>query len=335
MMEAEEVAARTLQAYIRGFLIRRKFHRVHEEYLQVVQEIEGRDVVLYPGKWLLSIPQLITRHETLASKSHIPDYNGFCHPKNSRTVGQCKELPHGETPSHTTSGGRQTPNSLQEMKRETNMHLAANEGQQCYIAGNCLSESNGQTEKDNFISTLCPEVDNFPDYVTLLKDRCPAETDCPVREISHTATGGQVREASHIGAGDPVQTASHTETGGPVQEASHYKTDDPIRADRFHKGKNGEDSIMETNRPGKEVLSSTSNPDTAPYLPHSANSLLELRREFSLWSEENVNIDLSLKTTSELRKHRNHLAMEILWVQQAICSRKNYLRVKQRLGACD
>nr|XP_033812694.1 IQ domain-containing protein C [Geotrypetes seraphini] len=35
---------------------------------------------------------------------------------------------------------------------------------------------------------------------------------------------------------------------------------------------------------------------------------------------------------SELRHHQNHLAMELLWFQQAITSRKNYLSLKQNLG---
>ncbi|XP_029427736.1 IQ domain-containing protein C isoform X2 [Rhinatrema bivittatum] len=36
---------------------------------------------------------------------------------------------------------------------------------------------------------------------------------------------------------------------------------------------------------------------------------------------------------SELRQYHNHLAMELLWCQQAISSRKNYLTLKQSLGS--
>nr|XP_015203935.1 PREDICTED: IQ domain-containing protein C [Lepisosteus oculatus] len=40
-----------------------------------------------------------------------------------------------------------------------------------------------------------------------------------------------------------------------------------------------------------------------------------------------------MPTTREgLRIHRNDLAMELLWLQQAIASRKKYLVLKQRLG---
>ncbi|XP_078422204.1 IQ domain-containing protein C [Cetorhinus maximus] len=37
-------------------------------------------------------------------------------------------------------------------------------------------------------------------------------------------------------------------------------------------------------------------------------------------------------TLEELQKYRSSLAMELLWLQQAIASRKNYLILKQRLG---
>ncbi|TFK13336.1 5-formyltetrahydrofolate cyclo-ligase [Platysternon megacephalum] len=38
------------------------------------------------------------------------------------------------------------------------------------------------------------------------------------------------------------------------------------------------------------------------------------------------------QTLPDLQCYRNHLAMELLWLQQAIVSRKNYLILKQRLG---
>ncbi|XP_028936257.1 IQ domain-containing protein C [Ornithorhynchus anatinus] len=34
----------------------------------------------------------------------------------------------------------------------------------------------------------------------------------------------------------------------------------------------------------------------------------------------------------QLQRHRSHLAMELLWLQQAIASRKEYLLLKQKLG---
>ncbi|KAM6314048.1 IQ domain-containing protein C [Podargus strigoides] len=41
------------------------------------------------------------------------------------------------------------------------------------------------------------------------------------------------------------------------------------------------------------------------------------------------------RTRSGLQAYRNHLMMELLWLQQAIASRENYLLLKQRLGTPD
>nr|XP_009929582.1 PREDICTED: IQ domain-containing protein C [Opisthocomus hoazin] len=41
------------------------------------------------------------------------------------------------------------------------------------------------------------------------------------------------------------------------------------------------------------------------------------------------------RTRSGLQSYRNHLIMELLWLQQAIVSRKNYLMLKQKLGTPD
>ncbi|XP_066495164.1 IQ domain-containing protein C [Tiliqua scincoides] len=38
------------------------------------------------------------------------------------------------------------------------------------------------------------------------------------------------------------------------------------------------------------------------------------------------------QTVPDLQRYRKHLTMELLWLQQAIASRKNYLVLKQRLG---
>nr|XP_009679323.1 PREDICTED: IQ domain-containing protein C [Struthio camelus australis] len=41
------------------------------------------------------------------------------------------------------------------------------------------------------------------------------------------------------------------------------------------------------------------------------------------------------RTVPGLLSYRNHLIMELLWLQQAIVSRKNYLRLKKKLGTPD
>ncbi|PKK18972.1 IQ motif containing C [Columba livia] len=41
------------------------------------------------------------------------------------------------------------------------------------------------------------------------------------------------------------------------------------------------------------------------------------------------------RTRAGLQSYRNHLVMELLWLEQAIASRKNYLMLKKQLGIPD
>ncbi|XP_051044850.1 IQ domain-containing protein C isoform X2 [Phodopus roborovskii] len=55
-------------------------------------------------------------------------------------------------------------------------------------------------------------------------------------------------------------------------------------------------------------------------------------RDISMSEEDNAVTDLGLSQSQhELQDQRNHLAMELLWLQQAINSRKEYLILKQTL----
>ncbi|XP_075706603.1 IQ domain-containing protein C [Rhinoderma darwinii] len=275
MMEPEEAAVIVLQAHIRGFLARRKLQAVHQEYLEVVREIEGEEVVLYPGKWLLSPPQFTA----LVTGPHNPEYNG----------------------------GKGTPGSLQEKKTETSMPWVGREAD---------------------VKTLEKPFARLPDSDWKKRKGDLIETPGSKKDISLIPRTKAERGGCFSDTVSPVRDCCITEADGPVIEGSH-RSDKEI-----------EDSVIQKNRLEKEVLSRTPNPDVEHCLPHSdiavrAFESLGLRRDRSLWCEENVNIELTMKTASELRKHRSHLAMEILWVQQAIASRKNYLMVRQRLGTCD
>ncbi|XP_069827436.1 IQ domain-containing protein C [Dendropsophus ebraccatus] len=328
-MEAEEAAARVLQAHIRGFLLRQKLQKVRQEYIEVVREIEG-EVDLCPGKWLLSIPQFIALDRIQVTRPGKPEYNGYSHSKLSASAE------HRERTLNVTSGGNETPSSLLLKKTEANIPWVVRERdvqtpeKQCsdrQKTNNDLIEIQGQeTEtciirrsrveregcfqdtipvKDSGIVLTDAPVRGSSDIKTNVpvKDTSRIQTDAPVRDANHIQTDTPVRDASHIQTDAPVRDASHIQTDAPVRDASHLQTDAPVR----------EASHIQTDAPDEVVT----------------------RRDNSIWCEENVNIELTMKTASELRKHRSHLAMEIFWVQQAIASRKNYLMVRQRLGTCD
>ncbi|XP_040280489.1 IQ domain-containing protein C [Bufo bufo] len=364
-MEMEESCARILQAHIRGFLVRRKLHKVHQEYLEVVREIEGEDVILCPGKWLLSIPQVTALDKVQITRPDKPEYNGFAHSKLSSSSKQSIEFQHRETPFNITFGGKvhvkKTETRMPSFVREKDVQSLE---QQCQKMMDDPIETLGPNQDISFIQGTKAEREGFfPENISLERDRCIQQTDGPVREVSHMETDSPVREVSHAETDGPVREASHAETGAPIREASHAVSDGPVReaSHRVTNGRVREVSHAETDGPVQEdshtvadalvgetrhrddknieVPSRTSDPDIKHHLPHSKAKgtfpSLELRRDSILWFEETVNTDITMKTARELRKYRSHLAMEILWVQQAIASRKNYLMVRQRLGACD
>ncbi|XP_066431129.1 IQ domain-containing protein C [Eleutherodactylus coqui] len=377
-MEREEVAARILQSHIRGFLVRRKLQRVYQEYLDLVREIEGEEVVFDPRKWLLSIPQFTTLDRVQATRQHKPECNGRSHLKLSGVAGQSIE--------------KGTSGSLQVKKMETSIPWVGTEKDVQTLENHCSfpetfachPKSNGQKRKVDLIETIIPERDMsfiqkakterqglFPNTISPVRDNGITVTGGPVREAGHAEAGGPVREAGHAEAGGPVREAAHAEAGGPVREAAHAEAGSPVREaahaeaggpvreaahaeaggpvrEAVHAEAGGpvrEAAHAEAGGPvreawlGKEV-SRIPNPDSEHCLPHcdttaSTFHILEPSKDSSLWCEENVNIEVTMKSASELRKHRSHLAMEMLWVQQAIASRKNYLMVRQRLGSCD
>ncbi|KAM5182158.1 IQ domain-containing protein C [Mantella aurantiaca] len=126
-----------------------------------------------------------------------------------------------------------------------------------------------------------------------------------------------------------VSKTASGETESPLAEAN------TLKMDLHHLQTDGKTILPETSASVKELTSFGT--QGTHFLHHSGNrdqryESLEWTRSSSVWSDKSMDTDLSLKNLNELQVHRNHLAMEILWVQQAIASRKNYLMVKQRLG---
>ncbi|XP_064028821.1 IQ domain-containing protein C [Pogoniulus pusillus] len=76
----------------------------------------------------------------------------------------------------------------------------------------------------------------------------------------------------------------------------------------------------------QELSSITSVWDSTALEPEALGDCLEIPPE---------DIKELPRTRSGLQAYRNHLLMELLWLQQAIASRENYLMLKQGLGTPD
>ncbi|XP_073521806.1 IQ domain-containing protein C [Phyllobates terribilis] len=450
MMEAEEAAARVLQAHIRGFLVRRKLQRVHQEYLEVVREIEGEDIALYPGNWLLSIPQFITldrtgkprcdeqkrKDEPIEIQDSIEDISFI----NQRTKSERKDsFPDTVSPiidNYVTKTDapvreakyKETDAPVREAKyKETDAPVREAKYKETDgpVQEAKYKETDGPVREASYKETDGPVREaSYKETDAPVREASYKETDAPVREASYKETDAPVREASYKETDAPVREAKYKETDGPVQEAKYKETDAPVREASYKEtdAPVREASYKETDAPGREasyketdapvreasyketdapvreasykeidapvreasykeidapvreasykeidalvqdassidhieredsvqmeirheneVLLRTSKCDMENSLTHSDSIMssfqsLEQRRDRSSWCEENVNLEITTKTANELRKLRSHLAMEMLWVQQAIASRKNYLMVRQKLGASD
>ncbi|XP_075051298.1 IQ domain-containing protein C [Mixophyes fleayi] len=260
MEERKEAAARFLQKHIRGLLTRQRLRRVLQEYLEVVREIEGEEVAVYWGKWLLSTPQFITMDGV----------------KEQWSCGTKHYTHHRETPVRVTCRGGGDHD--------------------------CLHAKSSQI--------IMSWVDKETDIIGPERERCPPETVGPERERCPPETVGPERERCPPETVGPERERCPPETVGPERERCPPETVGPER---------------------ERCPPETVGPERERYTTVSTDQSLEWRRDNLLWSDKLLDTELTLKNVNELRKHRSHLAMEILWVQQAIASRKNYLMVRQQL----
>ncbi|XP_077338099.1 IQ domain-containing protein C isoform X1 [Lithobates pipiens] len=176
---------------------------------------------------------------------------------------------------------------------------------------------------------LCTQEGEYNHYQPSETGEVPTECQLP----------GAASESVHLsGKQSPLQdvpTREHqvSETTGrkmesPLSETHALQTESPDR-ECLHPG---------TRVSGEKDTLSVTQGQTFPYHSNITSNTdqryesLEWTRSSSVWSDKSMDADLSLKNPNELQMLRSHLAMEILWVQQAIASRKNYLMVRQRLG---
>ncbi|MEE6484154.1 hypothetical protein FKM82_013771 [Ascaphus truei] len=147
------------------------------------------------------------------------------------------------------------------------------------------------------------------------------------------AGGGAARTAAER-VEDAVQTAA--ERGGGAVQTDAERGRSTFRTDAE---RGGGSTWTDPERGGGAVR--TDNAETTD----RGRESLGWSRDSSIWSSTVLEADTGLPfrlepedlpgKMSELQQHRNHLAMEMLWVQQAIASRKNYLLVRQKLGTPD
>ncbi|XP_072274562.1 IQ domain-containing protein C [Pyxicephalus adspersus] len=306
-MEAEEAAAVVLQAHTRGLLLRRRLRTVLEDYEAVVREIEGDRGTVHWGSRLLSVPEFTPEAQNRGNS--ITSYTD----RKKAALGPAPCTPADVTPQteHRNGLHRGDPSS---------------ERSQCPLPGiakpleepgpgNEIRHQGVPTRERQVPETAVRETENrhLQTAVTETENR-HLQIAVGETEIRHLETA--VRE-NLVPESDALKLDPHPlQTETPVRESILPKT-----------------SVSE--RENTSLATQTQHFLPYPTITSNADQKyesLEWTRCSSVWSDKTIDTDLSSKNLKELQMHRSHLAMEILWVQQAISSRKNYLMVRQRLG---
>ncbi|KAM4794891.1 IQ domain-containing protein C [Rhinophrynus dorsalis] len=306
-MEEEENLkyVRILQACIRGFLVRRKLQSVQREYLAVVQEIEGKKTALHWRSKLLSMPQFITEvdfpTEDKASEKTHQDAMQYI-PSNSRKVSSCGN-------SLSCEPKNQPPPKALHREHE-------------YLQERSSERTLGWNYTENKRGLIRTDAERVLDTTEPMSERCQAGTP-PERDLPGSDT--------EVSMAFPDSGTSLTEDA-PRNGLAEDAPGRGLAEDAPGKGL-AEDApgkgLAETD-PGKGLAG------TSPAAPtEKSQESLDCSRDSWIWKGKVLDEELPLENLNKLRKHRSHLAMEMLWLQQAIVSRKNYLMVRQKLGMPD
>ncbi|CAH1270944.1 Hypp4521 [Branchiostoma lanceolatum] len=167
--------------------------------------------------------------------------------------------------------------------------------------------------QENQIRTNCSETDT----VTDARRESPSPRPESMEEVPDKGNLGE-----HLGSEGRYKWTSELYT--PSQ-----RTHDDIIQDGLSLSKKAAhcDSV-------DHVHSTDNHSEVGPEEPHVGQA--SLAEETSVWELEDSfagvpGIPGYPTDPIELRKMRSHISMELLWVQQAITSRKNYLRMKHKL----
>ncbi|KAG8451551.1 hypothetical protein GDO86_003669 [Hymenochirus boettgeri] len=259
MMEGEEQLLRSvkiLQAHVRGFIIRRKLQNVWEDYLAVVQEIEGDSTALQWDDNILPIPHFLKVDKV--KKKDVKETVDIDNLDLKQVLSAQDSIIRGQQDEPVTESWH-----IDVQKKHPELSISV-------FDPNELELGNPE-QKDSLV--LTDQMDGFKRNINTYQDKKLSTTSLEVkRGIDETNSGKSWSD-------------NNQQREGAVKYIQ--KVNNPGNSDRW-------------------LLRSKVLDEDIPY--------------------ENLN---------ELQQHRSHLAMEMLWVQQAIASRKNYLIVRRKLGMAD
>ncbi|CAH1773630.1 unnamed protein product, partial [Owenia fusiformis] len=344
-----------LQAIFRGALVRKQFNDIKKEYRSIVCDIEETDQceVIWPTKHLA--PPIVRRKRLKKRKNNLhsketngeePDTKINQHQQdNSRKEDNTEILPGSNGKLGVFSDVCiQTGASLELVQQP-------NDGTQHLDLGETNSNE-PITRSDNI--RLEPEMDRdvnkHHDTVNLQR-----KFECDIEQFEPPTHDSPQSLPKEIIAGSELKPSCHPHCDASVSHRNNEKTENDQMKVTFNDTSLMQDTNVDISKDSinqvqpfasstpKHVPPSNSNTKEAV----STHSSVELTKDpprrisqsaidgTSVWdsaSFEDMSLTTNPKDKVQLEQLRSNIAMELLWVQQAISSRKNYLRLKNKMS---
>ncbi|XP_052554849.1 uncharacterized protein LOC128088392 isoform X2 [Tympanuchus pallidicinctus] len=288
-------AVTRLQAGVRGFLLRRRLRGVRAEYEEVVREIEGE---LSELRWTgLCLPRPVFVSELSSARSSNCTRNCALRVPSSR---RSAPLPRWLSAARSAA-------SRPERKAWGKVCGGSNLNVRC--CGRAAGNADLWPVKEK-CSPLREAVWSDKDST----EKTQQELDVPKPEwdwgssnsVKRTARLQSEKELSSVGE---CRVASPANLGAVTSKSTEKSCSAPSESKEW-----------------QNSSSISSVWDSTDLEPGSLKACLEIPL---------VDVKELPRTRPGLQSFRNHLIMELLWLQQAINSRKNYLKLKQRLESPD
>lgn len=354
-----------LQAVIRGWLVRRRLADIQELYQDIVRDLDGDGFLATWQSGPMSYPVVSkSKHKTLNIKTdrtrktqeeaqttrHINKI--FENKKLVPIKGRVLD-PHLVVNDTNISLSRSQPclvgvqHSVETQtvsgELEIKSHTESSPTESCPLSSDILQQTSQYTVGHNDVMMKCVSIQT--DFCDSVKPQ-----NCLNKELKVTPHKCvQDVQTSPLNVSPQIHTTNtihdFPKTSPEITDAERLSTaildgqstTQPVRSEYVEGSKPDIDVILQeeeiisfpahddvrsldtTERAGKDVTGSKDGSDDSPIIEH-VNSRKETELLESLPEDK-----------AELEQLQKTLAMELLWVQQAIVSRKHYLRLRQEI----
>ncbi|XP_048590456.1 uncharacterized protein LOC116601121 [Nematostella vectensis] len=319
-LSSETNAATIIQASVRGFLLRQQLKCVQREFESIVSEIEGPETHILWPVYAIGLPVLVTDDRDLGSYLASGKYVRLSESAdliledsldNERTLipdNDCNRLP-------SNIGSTENSNTEIQLQRELFPEKGRTTPKQSLQTDHEDLEQDtdvGDTSKTKDQRNMAP-VPTTPKKISPISSppsKSPSDNGEPCINrpvLSHEDFGGKPPNA----VGNPIHLSG--------RHSSHSVS--PVGSFSPAQGQFSTPAVSDNSEPSSARAHALK---SHPLLTDSWMT----DKSFDPAPDSDSS---SQVITDDLQKTREQIAMELLWTQQAIQSRKNYLRLKKQM----